>query len=56
LIERSIAKLNGKVDQNIIDKRKQISERYNKDSLGILKGNLEKIQIEKEIQKETVRV
>ena len=56
LIERSIEKLNGKVDQNIIDKRKQISERYNKDSLGILKGNLVKIQMEKEIQKETVRV
>jgi hypothetical protein len=54
LIERSITKLQGKVSQEILEKRKQISQRYNIDSLGILKGNLEKILLSKESQKEIV--
>lgn len=51
LIERSIFKLKGKVDSSIIEKRKEISEKYNKESLAILKGNLEKIQLQKEFAK-----
>ncbi|MFN3604185.1 MAG: acyl-CoA dehydrogenase family protein [Leptonema sp. (in: bacteria)] len=48
LIERSIAIVNGKVDLSILEKRKEISRSYNKESLGILKGNLIKIQLERE--------
>ncbi len=54
LIERSIEKLKNKVDSNILDQRIQISERYNKESIAILKGNLEKIKFEKESLKEVV--
>lgn len=56
LIERSIKKLKNKVNDEVITKRKQISERYNKDSLSILKGNLEKIKLEKQTSKEMINV
>ncbi len=45
LLERGIARLSGKIDNSTIEKRKQVQERYLKETLGILTANLEKISL-----------
>ncbi|MCS7205895.1 MAG: acyl-CoA dehydrogenase family protein [Leptospiraceae bacterium] len=54
LIERSIARLNGKVSLDVIFKRKEISNKYLNESIAILSGNLQRILLLTETERKEV--
>lgn len=51
LLEKTLYLLKGKIETTVLENRQKITEAYNKESLAILKANLEKLQLQQEFVK-----